>query len=145
LEAVEGCVVEIGQSEEPEVSVVIPCLNEEAAVGAVVDDAWAGIEQSGRSGEVLVVDNGSTDRSAEIAAERGATVIAEPRRGYGRAYLTGLAAARGAYVVMADADGTYPLRKLPAFVDALEAGNDLVLGSRFRGRIHPPSSSCARA
>jgi glycosyltransferase involved in cell wall biosynthesis len=119
-----------------EISVVIPCLNEEGAVGAVVDQAREGIESSGRTGEVIVVDNGSTDRSAEIAAAHGAVVVREPERGYGRAYLTGLAHATGDYVVMGDADGTYPLRELGKFVDSLEHGSDLVLGSRFNGRIH---------
>jgi glycosyltransferase involved in cell wall biosynthesis len=114
----------------------MPCLNEAAAVGAVVDQAWEGIDRAGRSGEVIVVDNGSTDDSAEIAASRGATVVIESRRGYGRAYLTGLAHAKGEYVVMADSDGTYPVKELGGFVDALEAGTDLVLGSRFEGRIH---------
>jgi len=120
----------------PQISVVIPCLDEEAAVGAVVEQAWQGIERSGRTGEVIVVDNGSSDRSAEIAASRGATVVFEPRRGYGRAYLTGIAQAQGEYLVMADADGTYPVQELDAFVDALESGDELVLGSRFKGRIH---------
>jgi glycosyltransferase involved in cell wall biosynthesis len=118
-----------------DISVVIPCLNEEAAVGAVVDEARRGIESSGRSGEVIVVDNGSTDRSAEIAAAHGAVVVHEPERGYGRAYLTGLANARGTYVVMGDADGTYPLQELGKFVEELEHGSDLVLGSRFNGHI----------
>jgi glycosyltransferase involved in cell wall biosynthesis len=120
----------------PQISVVIPCLDEEGAVGAVVDGAWDGIERSGREGEVIVVDNGSIDRSAEIARAHGATVVFEPRRGYGQAYLTGIAHARGEYIVMADADGTYPVRDLGKFVDALESGEDLVLGSRFAGRIH---------
>jgi glycosyltransferase involved in cell wall biosynthesis len=120
----------------PEVSVVIPCLNEEAGVVAVVADAFAGIAKSDRSGEVIVVDNGSTDRSAELAEEAGARVVHEQRRGYGSAYLRGLAEAQGDYVVMADADGTYPIHDLPAFVDLLEAGHDLVLGSRFKGTIH---------
>jgi glycosyltransferase involved in cell wall biosynthesis len=120
----------------PQISVVLPCLNEETAVGAVVDQAWEGIERAGLTGEVIVVDNGSTDRSAEIAGQHGATVVFEPRRGYGSAYLAGIANARGDYVVMADADGTYPVNDLGAFVDALDAGNDLVLGSRFKGTIH---------
>jgi glycosyltransferase involved in cell wall biosynthesis len=120
----------------PQISVVIPCLDEEEAVGTVVDQAWEGIERSGRSGEVIVVDNGSRDHSAEVAAEHGATVVVEPRRGYGQAYLTGLEQARGDFVVMADADATYPVAELGRFVDALESGADLVLGSRFEGRIH---------
>jgi glycosyltransferase involved in cell wall biosynthesis len=120
----------------PEVSVVIPCLNEEEAVGKVVDDAWEGLRRSGRSGEVIVVDNGSDDRSAEIAAEHGATVVREEHRGYGSAYLAGLSAARGGTIVMSDADGTYPLQELTPFVERLESGDDLVIGSRFEGDIH---------
>jgi Glycosyl transferase family 2 len=122
--------------ERTEISVVIPCLNEEDAVGAVVDHAWEGIRSSGRSGEVIVVDNASTDRSAEVAAEHGATVVREERPGYGSAYLAGLAQARGAFIVMGDADETYPLRDLAPFVERLAAGDDLVMGSRFEGTIH---------
>ena len=121
---------------KPEISVLIPCLNEEAAVGDVVDEAWEGIHRSGRPGEVIVIDNASTDRSAEIAAEHGARVVREERRGYGSAYLAGLDHAAGEYIVMGDADNTYPLRDLGPFVDRLEQGDDLVLGSRFRGTIH---------
>jgi glycosyltransferase involved in cell wall biosynthesis len=118
------------------VSVLIPCLNEEAAVAEVVRDGWAGIEASGRPGEVIVVDNGSTDRSVELAEAAGARVVDEPERGYGAAYLRGLAEAKGEYIVMADADGTYPLHDLAEFVDKLEAGDELVVGSRFKGKIH---------
>jgi glycosyltransferase involved in cell wall biosynthesis len=120
----------------PAISVVIPCLNEEQAVGQVVDKAFEGIRRSGRPGEVIVVDNGSSDSSAEAAAARGATVVSEPRRGYGAAYLAGLEVARGEYVVMADADDTYPLDELKQFVDGLAGGEDLVIGSRFKGTIH---------
>ncbi len=120
----------------PQISVVIPCLNEEEAVGRVVEQALEGIRRSGRPGEVVVVDNASTDRSAEVAAAHGAHVITEQRRGYGSAYLAGLTEARGAYVVMGDADETYPLQELAPFVDRLEAGDDLVIGSRFEGTIH---------
>jgi len=118
-----------------EVSVVLPCLDEEAAVGEVIDEAWRGLEAAGVDGEVVVVDNGSTDRSAEVAEEHGARVVNEERRGYGSAYLRGLAEARGEIIVMADADGTYPLDDLRPFIDGIRGGQDLVLGSRFRGRI----------
>jgi len=111
-------------------------LNEEDAVGNVVDQAFEGIRRSGRPGEVIVVDNGSTDASAEVAAAHGARVLTELRPGYGSAYLTGLAEARGEYVVMGDADETYPLQELAPFVDRLENGDDLVIGSRFKGTIH---------
>jgi len=120
----------------PEISVVIPCLNEEEAVGKVVDQALEGIRRSGRTGEVIVVDNGSTDRSAEVAAEHGAIVVREERPGYGSAYLAGLTHARGSYIVMGDADETYPMRDLAPFVERLAAGDDLVMGSRFEGTIH---------
>jgi glycosyltransferase involved in cell wall biosynthesis len=123
-------------AETPQISVVIPCLNEEEAVGRVVEQALEGIRRSGRTGEVVVVDNASTDRSAEVATEHGARVVSESRRGYGSAYLAGLAEARGDYVVMGDADETYPLQELGPFVDKLEAGDDLVIGSRFEGTIH---------
>src|SRR5919201_40594 len=118
------------------ISIVLPCLDEERAVGGVIDEAWRGIESTGLVGEVIVVDNGSTDRSPAVAAEHGARVVHEPERGYGSAYLRGLAEARGDLIVMADADGTYPLADLRPFVKLLEDGSDLVLGSRFRGRIH---------
>jgi glycosyltransferase involved in cell wall biosynthesis len=120
----------------PEVSVIIPCLNEEQAVGKVVEQSLEGIRRSGRHGEVLVVDNASTDASAEVAAASGATVVSEPRRGYGSAYLAGLDRAQGEYLVMGDADDTYPMNELGEFVERLEAGDDLVIGSRFKGTIH---------
>ena len=121
---------------EPEITVVIPCLNEERAVGNVVDQAFEGIRRAGRPGEVIVVDNGSTDSTAEVAAAHGAQVLTEPRKGYGSAYLTGLAAASGEFVVMGDGDETYPLQDLGPFVDRLAAGDDIVIGSRFKGTIH---------
>jgi glycosyltransferase involved in cell wall biosynthesis len=120
----------------PQISVIIPCLNEEGAVGKVVDQAFEGIRRSGRPGEVVVVDNASTDSSAEVAAAKGARVVSEPRRGYGSAYLAGLEAARGDYLVMGDADDTYPMGELSEFVARLDAGDDLVIGSRFKGTIH---------
>jgi len=120
-----------------QVSVVIPCLNEEAGIVHVVEQARAGLESAGLVGEILVVDNASEDRSAELARSAGATVVYEPRRGYGSAYLAGLAAARGDYVVMADADGTYDLALIGPLVERLRDGAGMVLGSRFEGTIHP--------
>ena len=118
-----------------DVSIVLPCLNEEAGVGAAVEAAWEGIAAAGLPGEVVVVDNASTDRSAEVAEAHGARVVHEPRRGYGSAYLAGLDAARGCYIVMADADGTYPIAELGPFVRLLQEGNEMVVGSRFAGKI----------
>ena len=119
-----------------EVSIILPCLNEEQAVGQVIDEAWRGLENADVEGEIVVVDNGSTDRSAAIADDHGARVVHESRRGYGSAYLRGLAEAKGDIIVMADADGTYPLDDLRPFIDAIRAGDDMVLGSRFQGKIH---------
>jgi glycosyltransferase involved in cell wall biosynthesis len=120
-----------------EVSVVIPCLNEEEGIVHVVEDARAGLAAAGLTGEIIVVDNASEDRSADLARGAGATVVHEAHRGYGSAYLAGLAAARGAYVVMADADGTYDLHEIGRLVEQLRGGAGLVLGSRFQGTIDP--------
>jgi glycosyltransferase involved in cell wall biosynthesis len=115
----------------PLVSVVIPCLNEEANIERCVREALDALASSGLSGEVLVVDNASEDRSAELAAAAGARVIREARRGYGSAYLAGFAAARGSYIVMADADLTYDFGEIPTFVAKLNDGAQLVMGNRM--------------
>jgi hypothetical protein len=116
---------------------VIPCLNEEEGVGTVVRAAWQGIERLGRSGEVIVVDNGSTDDSVQVAEREGATVVHESQRGYGSAYLAGLAAASGTVIVIGDADGTYDFSNLDPFMAEIDKGADMVLGSRLRGHIYP--------
>jgi glycosyltransferase involved in cell wall biosynthesis len=120
----------------PLVSVVIPCLDEAASIAACVASARQTLAGAGLSGEVIVVDNGSTDGSADMARAAGATVTVEPRRGYGNAYRRGFEAARGTYVVMGDADGSYDFGELTRFVEALETGADFVIGSRLRGHIH---------
>ena len=117
-------------------SVVIPCLNEEMNIAQCVRGAIAALAEGNLSGEVIVVDNASEDRSAALAAEAGARVVSEPRRGYGSAYLAGFAAARGSYIVMADADLTYDFAEIPRFVEQLEAGAQLVMGDRM-DNIHP--------
>jgi glycosyltransferase involved in cell wall biosynthesis len=115
----------------PRVSVVIPCLNEAENIEHCVNAAFAVLQEHGISGEVVVADNGSEDGSAELAAAAGATVVHESRRGYGRAYLAGFAAARGDYIVMIDADRTYDFGDIPRFVAELDAGGELVMGNRM--------------
>jgi Glycosyl transferase family 2 len=116
---------------EPLVSVVIPCLNEAESIESCVRSARAVLEQSGLPGEVVVADNDSEDGSGELAAAAGARVVHEARRGYGSAYLAGFAAARGRYIVTADADQTYDFAEIPRFVAQLEEGADMVIGNRM--------------
>jgi glycosyltransferase involved in cell wall biosynthesis len=122
---------------ELELSVVMPCLNEEKTIGACVAEALATIERAGLRGEVVVADNGSTDRSVEIARGLGARVVPVEKKGYGNALLGGFSAARGKFVIMGDADQSYDFTHIPAFVAKLREGNDLVMGNRFRGGIAP--------
>jgi len=113
------------------VSVVIPCLNEAENIEACVREARATLATHGIPGEVVVADNGSRDGSAELAAGAGARVVHERRQGYGSAYMAGFAAARGDYIVMADADLTYDFAEIPRFVRELDDGADLVMGDRM--------------
>jgi glycosyltransferase involved in cell wall biosynthesis len=113
------------------VSVVIPCLNEAETIAECVQQARSVLDESGLAGEVIVVDNGSTDGSGDLARGAGANVVEEPRRGYGSAYLAGLDSARGEYIVMVDADLTYDFREIPHFVETLDDGAQLVVGNRM--------------
>jgi glycosyltransferase involved in cell wall biosynthesis len=116
----------------PSVSVVLPCLDEADSVGQCVVEASEALHRAGLTGEVLVVDNGSTDRSAEIAAAAGARIVDEARPGYGSALRAGFAAATGDIIVMADADLTYQLDLIPDLVAPIVAGDaDLVLATRL--------------
>jgi hypothetical protein len=124
----------------PRVSVVIPCLNEAENIEECVRRAYDVLTKAGLSGEVIVVDNGSDDGSGEIARTCGATVIDEPRRGYGQAYRTGFDAAAGDYIVMIDADLTYDFEEIPRFVAELDAGAELVMGNRM-DNIEPGAMS----
>ena len=120
-----------------EVSVILPCLNEEATVGICVQKSKSALEKAGLRGEILVVDNGSTDRSVQIATLAGARVIHESKRGYGSALMRGMRESRGACLVMADSDDSYDLLDLPRFVQPLRRGADIVMGNRFKGTILP--------
>jgi len=114
-----------------QLSVVIPCLNEAETIAVVVEKALRGIRDSGLVGEVIVADNGSTDGSRELAANLGARVVSITERGYGQALMGGIAAAHGEFVIMGDADDSYDFLEIPKFTQALEAGNELVMGCRL--------------
>jgi glycosyltransferase involved in cell wall biosynthesis len=123
---------EVDRQEADFVSVVLPCLNEADSVGAVVEEALKALEASGIAGEVVVVDNGSHDHSVEVAVAAGGRVVHEQRRGYGRALRTGIAAAEGTIIVMADADWTYDMTKLSMLINPVRKGEaDLAIGSRL--------------
>jgi dolichol-phosphate mannosyltransferase len=118
------------------VSVVLPALNEEEAIGKVIDEIPVEeLEAKGYQTEIIVVDNGSSDKTAEIAAAQGAKVISEPNRGKGRAIRAGFRAVSGDFVFMLDSDFTYPAGYITRMVELLEGGYDVVLGSRLKGSV----------
>lgn len=117
---------------EGKVSVIIPTMNEEKSIGLVIDEVKTAL--GGRPHEILVVDTNSKDRTREIASEKGAVVIDEPRRGYGRAYKTGFERATGEVIVTLDADMTYPAADIPKLIELLESqGLDFISTNRFAG------------
>lgn len=124
------------ESAEKFVSIVVPCLNEELVIGEFVEWCFEGLRRAGVAGEVLIIDS-STDRSPEIAEQKGARVIREPKRGLGQAYLDTLPHIRGKYVIMGDADLTYDFRDITAFIAKLDEGYEFVIGTRMKGSIEP--------
>jgi glycosyltransferase involved in cell wall biosynthesis len=120
-----------------EVSVVIPCLNEANSIGICVSKAINAFQAVNLRGEVVVADNGSTDGSIEIAERLGARVVRVEARGYGSALRAGITSARGAFIVMGDADDSYDFSEVPRFVEKWRQGNEVVMGNRFRGEIKP--------
>ena len=122
-------------TETIELSILMPCLNEAETLATCIDKAQGYLERSGVVGEVLVADNGSTDGSQQIALEHGARVVDIPVKGYGAALNGGIQAARGRYIIMGDADDSYDFSRLDPFVERLRAGDELVMGNRFRGGI----------
>jgi glycosyltransferase involved in cell wall biosynthesis len=117
------------------VSAVIPCLNEEQTLGSCIEKAMRSFAELGIEGEVVVADNGSTDRSVEIALRHGARVVHERRKGYGAALFLGIAESRGDIIVMADADDSYDWGAIAPLVRKVREGYDLVMGNRFKGGI----------
>jgi glycosyltransferase involved in cell wall biosynthesis len=125
---------------DPEVSVVMPCLDEADTVAACVGKALRALEAGGIAGEVIVADNGSSDGSPELARQAGARVVSVTRRGYGSALMGGIAAARGRFVIMGDADDSYDFGEVPRFVSKLREGYEIVQGCRLPaggGRVLP--------
>jgi glycosyltransferase involved in cell wall biosynthesis len=124
-------------NENIELTIVMPCLNEAETVVACIEKALNFLSRAGIRGEVLIADNGSTDGSQQLATDAGARVAPIPERGYGAALLGGMAAARGRYIIMGDADDSYDFSTLDAFVSKLRGGHPLVMGNRFAGGIMP--------
>ncbi len=122
--------------DSPELSIVVPALNEALTIGDFVDWCREGLEKAGIAGEVLIVDS-SSDKTAEIALGKGARVLKAPKRGLGRAYIDAVPFIRGKYVIMGDCDCTYDFREIAPFVEKFRGGAEFIMGSRFRGYIEP--------
>jgi len=125
----------------PKVSAIIPCLDEVRTIGICIEKAQAAFARLGIEGEIVVGDNGSTDGSVDLARSLGARVVHQPVRGYGAAITAAAEAARGDYLIMADADDSYDWSHIDPFIEALDAGADLVMGNRFAGGIEPGAMS----
>jgi glycosyltransferase involved in cell wall biosynthesis len=122
-------------STAPELTVLMPCLNESETLATCIQKAWRYIRRSGISGEVVIADNGSTDGSQNIARRHDAIVVDVPAKGYGSALIAGIRAARGRFVIMGDSDDSYDFAELDPFVQKLRGGSELVMGNRFKGGI----------
>src|SRR5215510_9127483 len=145
------------EGSSPEVSVVMPCLNETDILEACIEKAQRALCEHKIRGEIIVADNGSTDGSQAIATRMGARLVHVASKGYGNALMGGIAAARGKFVIMGDADDSYDFLEIPRFVEKLRAGFDLVQGCRLpsggapccparcRGRTAGGGIPCSRA
>lgn len=123
-------------AQSPELSIVIPALNERLTITEFINWCRAGMQQAGIEGEILIVDS-SSDETAQLALQAGARVLRTPKRGLGRAYKDAIPFIRGDYVLMGDADCTYDFRELKPFVERFHEGYEFVMGSRWRGSIEP--------
>ncbi len=134
---------------QPEISILIPCLNEEKAIGVCIDKLAAVISQHKLNAELIIIDNGSTDSSVAIIKKKFTNlsfgrIVTEPKRGYGLAYQAGIAASLGKYLFFVDADDTYELNEVIPFVQHLKNGADFVIGDRFRGKMEKDVMPFAR-
>lgn len=127
-----------------EVSIVMPCLNEQETLGTCIRKAQDTLKALEIQDEIVIADNGSTDDSVAIAESLGVRVVHQPLRGYGAAYLAGIPAAHGKYIIMGDADDTYDFTDMERFITPLREGYDLVIGNRFKGEILPGAMPWAR-
>jgi len=126
-----------GETDQVELTILMPCLNEAETIAVCVQKAMAFLKRANIKGEVLIADNGSSDGSQAMATALGARVVPVKERGYGAALLGGIAAARGTYIIMGDADDSYDFSALDPFVEKLREGYELVMGNRFAGGIAP--------
>ena len=122
-------------NKNPEISIILPCLNEEQGIGFCLEQIKNVIEKNDLDAEIIVVDNGSTDNSCNIIKEKGIRLVSEKEKGYGAAYLKGFESANGRYLFLADPDGTYDFNEIPRFINELKNGHDLVIGNRFKRKM----------
>jgi glycosyltransferase involved in cell wall biosynthesis len=122
-------------SKNKKLTIIMPCLNEERTIGSCILEAQSWIKSSGEDVEILISDNGSTDKSVEIAKSLGVRVVVSPEKGYGNALRFGISSANSKYVIFGDSDGSYDFSNLTPFVDKLDQGFDIVMGNRFKGGI----------
>lgn len=135
--AVQPQVADAGAEAAIELSIVMPCLNEAETLAVCIEKARQSLDELNCDGEIIVADNGSSDGSQQIAARCGARVVHVEAKGYGAALMGGIAASRGKYVIMGDADDSYDFANLGPFVEKLREGYELVMGNRFKGGIKP--------
>jgi glycosyltransferase involved in cell wall biosynthesis len=122
------------KNEQPEISIVVPALNEELTIGEFVDWCWEGLKKAKVKGEIIIVDS-SSDDTPNIALAKGAKVLRTPKRGLGQAYIDVIPFIRGDFIIMGDCDLTYDFREVKVFIDSYKKGNEFVMGSRFTGSI----------
>jgi glycosyltransferase involved in cell wall biosynthesis len=129
----------MGQTNEIKISIIFPCLNEQEAIGLCINKAKEFLNEINITGEIIVIDNGSTDNSIDIAVSNHVLVAIEPTLGYGSAIRKGISVSKGDVILIIDADGSYDISDAKPFIDLLNSGFEFIIGSRFKGEIKPNS------